>query len=70
VSILCNVVLILSRVLICFIVATGEEDEETLYQTRGKLFVLSPENQWKERGTGTLKLNVQKTDRSRPRLCK
>jgi Ran-binding protein 3 len=56
--------------LFCSIASTGEEDEETLHQVRGKLFSLSPENQWKERGTGTLKLNVQRSDGTRPRLRK
>ncbi|KAI0058835.1 hypothetical protein BV25DRAFT_1918944 [Artomyces pyxidatus] len=36
---------------------TGEEDEEIKHHVRGKLFVLSSQNQWKERGTGTLRLN-------------
>ena len=40
-------------------VVTGEEDEATVFQVRGKLFSLSSQNQWKERGTGTLKLNVR-----------
>jgi hypothetical protein len=49
-------------------VVTGEEDEETVYQVRGKLFVLSEQNQWSERGTGLLKLNVRKTDGRGARL--
>jgi len=49
-------------------VVTGEEDEETVYQVRGKLFVLSEQNQWSERGTGLLKLNVRKTDSGGARL--
>lgn len=48
---------------------TGEEDEETVYQVRGKLFALSPQNQWKERGTGQLKLNIRRDDGSNARLC-
>ncbi|GJE93876.1 hypothetical protein PsYK624_100410 [Phanerochaete sordida] len=48
-------------------VQTGEEDEDTIYQVRAKLFALSG-NQWKERGTGTLKLNVRKEDGSGARL--
>jgi Ran-binding protein 3 len=50
-------------------VHTGEEDEETVYQVRGKLFALSSQNQWKERGTGQLKLNVRQEDGSGARLC-
>ncbi|KAF8216736.1 hypothetical protein K438DRAFT_1797737 [Mycena galopus ATCC 62051] len=41
---------------------TGEEDEETVHQVRGKLFSLVDGNQWKERGTGMLKLNVRRSD--------
>ncbi|TCD71727.1 hypothetical protein EIP91_005493 [Steccherinum ochraceum] len=48
-------------------VVTGEEDEETVFQTRGKLYELAS-NQWKERGTGTLKLNVRRYDSSGARL--
>lgn len=41
---------------------TGEEDERTEYQVRAKLFAMAPPpvNGWKERGVGTLKLNVHK----------
>jgi Ran-binding protein 3 len=49
-------------------VTTGEEDEETLYQVRGKLFALADNNQWKERGVGPLRLNVRRSDGSSPRL--
>ncbi|EIN05968.1 hypothetical protein PUNSTDRAFT_145365 [Punctularia strigosozonata HHB-11173 SS5] len=49
-------------------VPTGEEEEETVYQVRGKLYTLSPETQWQERGTGMLKLNVLRVDGSSPRL--
>lgn len=49
-------------------VQTGEEDEDTIFQVRGKLFALSDQNQWKERGTGQLKLNVRKEDGSGARL--
>ncbi|KAG5644862.1 hypothetical protein DXG03_007503 [Asterophora parasitica] len=48
-------------------VRTGEEDEETVHQVRGKLFSLIG-SQWKERGTGTLKLNVKRLDGSGARL--
>lgn len=50
-------------------VQTGEEDEDTVYQVRGKLYALSPQNQWKERGTGQLKLNVRREDGEGARLC-
>ncbi|KAF5373292.1 hypothetical protein D9615_007373 [Tricholomella constricta] len=48
-------------------VLTGEEDEQTVHQVRGKLFSLIG-SQWKERGTGTLKLNVKRLDGSGARL--
>ncbi|KAJ7252545.1 hypothetical protein C8J57DRAFT_1474187 [Mycena rebaudengoi] len=47
---------------------TGEEDEETLHQVRGKLFVLVDGASWKERGTGTIKLNVRRSDGGGARL--
>ena len=47
---------------------TGEEEEDTVYQVRGKLFTLSAQNQWKERGTGMLRLNVRREDGSGARL--
>lgn len=50
--------------------STGEEDEETVHQVRGKLFSLSSQSQWKERGTGTLKLNVRRSDGGGARLGK
>ncbi|TFY66936.1 hypothetical protein EVG20_g4157 [Dentipellis fragilis] len=49
-------------------VFTGEEDEETVHHVRGKLFVLSEQNQWRERGTGIIRLNVQQTDGGHARL--
>lgn len=49
-------------------VITGEEEEETLLQVRGKLYALCPQNQWKERGSGQLKLNVRRADGSGARL--
>lgn len=49
---------------------TGEEDEEAVLTVRGKLFSLSEQNQWKERGTGNLKLNVRKSDYGGARLSK
>lgn len=50
-------------------VPTGEEEEEVMHQVRGKLYVLS-ENQWKERGTGQLRLNVRQADGGGARLRK
>jgi len=40
---------------------TGEEDEDVVFSIRVKLFVLSDAKLWKERGTGQLKLNVQRS---------
>lgn len=51
-------------------VQTGEEDEDTLFQVRGKLYALSDQNSWKERGTGLLRLNVRKSDGGGARLGK
>lgn len=50
------------------IVQTGEEEEDTVFQVRGKLYALSEQNSWKERGTGLLKLNVRKSDGGGARL--
>jgi Ran-binding protein 3 len=47
---------------------TGEEEDETIYSVRGKLFILSEQNQWKERGTGLLRLNRRRVDHSGARL--
>jgi len=47
---------------------TGEEDEQTVYQVRGKLYALNSQTQWRERGTGNLKLNVRKDDGMGARL--
>lgn len=57
---------VLSSVL-CAVV-TGEEDDDTIYQVRGKLYALSDQNQWKEKGTGTLRLNVRQSDGAGARL--
>jgi len=46
---------------------TGEEDEETIHQVRGKLYILQ-DKQWKEKGTGLLKLNVKIDDGMGARL--
>jgi Ran-binding protein 3 len=48
-------------------VTTGEEDEDTIYSVRGKLFSLD-DNSWKEKGTGLLKLNVKREDGAGARL--
>lgn len=55
------------RFFIC-LVLTGEEEDETIHSVRGKLFVLSEQNQWKERGSGLLRLNRRKVDRGGARL--
>jgi Ran-binding protein 3 len=39
---------------------TGEEDEDTVYQARIKLFVMDDKGTWRERGTGQLRINVDK----------
>ncbi|KAF9224070.1 hypothetical protein BS17DRAFT_94603 [Gyrodon lividus] len=49
-------------------VVTGEEEEETIHQVRGKLYALCSQNQWKERGTGQLRLNVRRADGGGARL--
>jgi Ran-binding protein 3 len=49
------------------VVMTGEEEEETIHQVRGKLFSLQG-NSWKERGMGVLKLNVKQEDGTGARL--
>lgn len=54
--------------IMCLLVHTGEEDEETVYQVRGKLFSLNKQNQWQERGTGIIKLNLRKSDGEGARL--
>ncbi|KAI8341978.1 hypothetical protein BC941DRAFT_177622 [Chlamydoabsidia padenii] len=44
-------------------VHTGEEDEDTIYQTKAKLLVLdSNTNNWKERGSGTFRINVKELE--------
>jgi len=39
---------------------TGEEDENIVFSIRAKLYVLG-DKQWKERGTGQLRVNVQRS---------
>jgi Ran-binding protein 3 len=50
-----------------YLVTTGEEDEDTIHQVRGKLYALQG-SQWKEKGTGTLKLNIKRSDGTGARL--
>ncbi|ORY21251.1 hypothetical protein BCR39DRAFT_508438 [Naematelia encephala] len=49
-------------------VHTGEEDEETLYQTRAKLYVMQTDGGWRERGVGAVRLNVRRSDGRGARL--
>ncbi|KAL0078458.1 hypothetical protein J3Q64DRAFT_1766441 [Phycomyces blakesleeanus] len=45
-------------------VKTGEEDERTVYQTKAKLLALDTQSgNWKERGSGTLHINMKDTNR-------
>ncbi|SPO29494.1 related to YRB2 - Ran-GTPase-binding protein involved in nuclear protein export [Ustilago trichophora] len=39
---------------------TGEEDEESIHSIRAKLYTMAEDQSWKERGTGTLRVNVPK----------
>jgi Ran-binding protein 3 len=43
---------------ILYIAKTGEEDEESIHSIRAKLYTMSVDQNWKERGTGTLRVNV------------
>lgn len=44
-------------------VKTGEEHEETIYSVRAKLYVMdSVTKDWKERGIGTLRVNIDQTE--------
>lgn len=50
-------------------VHTGEEDELTMYVTKGKLFADADRSQtWKERGKGTFKINVGRKNTRSARL--
>lgn len=40
---------------------TGEEDEESIHSIRAKLYLMAEDQSWKERGTGTLRVNVPKS---------
>lgn len=45
------------------IVKTGEEDEDTIYQTKAKLLILDGSSgNWKERGVGTFRINVKEEE--------
>ncbi|KAI8979249.1 hypothetical protein BDF20DRAFT_912873 [Mycotypha africana] len=44
-------------------VKTGEEDEDTIYQVKGKLFILQ-DSAWKERGVGTFRINLREDEQS------
>ena len=43
-------------------IKTGEEDEDVIYKARGRIYRFR-ENEWKERGTGDMKLLRHKTDK-------
>lgn len=47
---------------------TGEEDERTLTSARGKLYTMTEDKNWKERGTGTVRCNIAKERESSARL--
>nr|CAG8494164.1 9219_t:CDS:2 [Entrophospora candida] len=51
-------------------VLTGEENEETVYSTRAKLYKMDKDMKWCERGIGILKINIplDTTTGSCPRL--
>ncbi len=50
------------------VVHTGEEEENTVYQTRTKLYVMQSDGGWRERGVGTVKINVRASDNKGARL--
>jgi Ran-binding protein 3 len=47
---------------------TGEEDEKTLTSARGKLYTMTEDKNWKERGTGTVRCNILKEKETSARL--
>ncbi|CAG8447750.1 8052_t:CDS:2 [Ambispora gerdemannii] len=49
-------------------VKTGEEDEDTLFTSRAKLYWMDEQLNWKERGVGYIKLNVKSNTMKSPRL--
>ncbi|KAI9246126.1 hypothetical protein BY458DRAFT_79676, partial [Sporodiniella umbellata] len=53
--------------LIYLLVKTGEEDENTIYQTKAKLLILDGNTgNWKERGVGSFRINTKEEDKSTP----
>lgn len=45
------------------LVKTGEEDEDTIFQTKAKLLVLdTASGNWKERGVGTFRINMREEE--------
>jgi hypothetical protein len=53
---------------IYIILKTVEEDEDTIYQTKAKLLILdTATNNWKERGVGTIRINMKEEENS-PKL--
>jgi Ran-binding protein 3 len=44
---------------------TGEEDEVTLFQVRGKLYHMDSKKEWKERGVGLLRINQKHENHAR-----
>ncbi|EPQ31414.1 uncharacterized protein PFL1_00749 [Pseudozyma flocculosa PF-1] len=42
-------------------VITGEEDEQSVHSVRAKLYTMADDQSWKERGTGTIRVNVPKS---------
>jgi len=49
-------------------VTTGEEDERAVASARAKLYTMTADQTWKERGTGTVRCLVPKSvlERRRP----
>lgn len=52
------------QVLTLLTVDTGEEGEETHFSARARLYFFSKDGGWKERGTGTFKINIRMDDDS------
>ena len=49
-------------------VVTGEEDEQSVYNVRAKLYTMVEDQSWKERGVGTIRINVPKEGKKSARL--